>query len=112
MTNVFVFIFLEVFSRFTYIRHTHTLARNGNVNYVFMGIGNVCLEVFYINTIIYALAVRVKSAGKLNSPNLQTRAPLGSGFHVFMAEINICYDYTAAAFKSPNRTVYLISLQP
>jgi len=106
------FLFFSRFFPASPISDTHTLARNGNVNYVFMGIGNVCLEVFYINTIIYALAVRVKSAGKLNSPNLQTRAPLGSGFHVFMVEINICYDYTAAAFKSPNRTVYLISLQP
>jgi len=75
MTNVFVFIFLGVFFLF-HLYQTHTLVYNGNVNYVFMGIGNVCLEVFYIKTIIYALAVRVKSAGKLNSPNLQTRAPL------------------------------------
>jgi len=107
---MFSFLFFSRFFPASPISDAHTCT-NGNVNYVFMGIGNVCLKVFYINTIIYALAVRVKSAGKLNSPNLQTRAPLGSGFHVFMAEINICYDYTAAAFKPPNRTVYLISLQ-
>lgn len=45
---------LRFFSRYTYIRvttRTWVLIYNGNVNYVFMGIGNVCLEVFYKNTI-------------------------------------------------------------